>query len=325
MGDLTEREVEDLLVADPSLLEDQLVLIARQPTIAVGRPDLIGIDKNGRLVVFELKIGRTTRDAVAQALDYSTWLDEAGLIGVHSVVSATPQSVDIVAIDNILAWYHDRFPENKPEDMLPTRVVLVGSGADPAAERMVSQLRESGVSIELRLLPDLEVADPARTPKPRAPHSRPRSSSQPGQRRPLNTSGKNWSALQGTTNDFGVSDLFDVVLNDVDNQIVRLRGKPFPIGAWYYMLDGRRSVNHVGVDVLRQHRGYVGLLVFEHALGLIDREFIYDLRNKIDWMQGYQNKDPIHTIFRFKSIAEWETHREDVLLLVSEIDENSAV
>lgn len=91
------------------------------------------------------------------------------------------------------------------------------------------------------------------------------------------------------------------------------------------MLDGRRSVNHVGVDVLRQHRGYVGLLVFEHALGLIDREFIYDLRNKIDWMQGYQNKDPIHTIFRFKSIAEWETHREDVLLLVSEIDENSAV
>ncbi len=325
MSDLTEREVEDLLVADPSLLEEQLTLVARQPTIAAGRPDLIGIDKNGRLVVFELKVGRTTRDAVAQALDYSTWIDEAGLIGVHSVVSATPQSVGIAAIDNILAWYHDRFPENKSEDMLPTRVVLVGSEVDPAAERMVSQLQERGVNIELRLLPDLEAADLTRTPEPRASRSRLRSPSQSGQRRPLNTSGKNWSALQGTTNDFGVSDLFGVVLNDVDNQIVRLNGKPFPIGVWYYMPDGRRSINHVGVDVLRQHRGYIGLLVFEHALGLIDREFIYDLRNKIDWMPGYPHKDPIHTIFRFKSIAEWEARREDMLLLVSDIDENAAV
>lgn len=197
MTNLSEREVEDRLVANPSLLEAGLTLVARQPTIDAGRPDLIGVDEAGKLVVFELKIEQTTGDAVAQALDYSTWLNEAGLIGAHKVVSAAPRSVGIAAIDNILSWYYDRFPDNKPEGMLPARVVLVGSGADPATERMTSQLRNAGVSIELRLLPDLAAVDGASV---RAlSESRPRSDAPAGARgrRPLNTSGKNWRHSRG--------------------------------------------------------------------------------------------------------------------------------
>lgn len=65
--------------------------------------------------------------------------------------------------------------------------------------------------------------------------------------------------------------------------------------------------------------------MFEHVLGLIDRDFVYDLRSKFDWIHDYQNKDPIHTIFRFGSVDEWQVRREDMLLLVSEIDENAAI
>ena len=37
--------------------------------------DLLGVDQDGRLTVFELKRGILTRDAVAQSLDYASDLE----------------------------------------------------------------------------------------------------------------------------------------------------------------------------------------------------------------------------------------------------------
>ena len=68
----TEQDLEDLLVASPDLLMEGLTLIGRQVATAGGPLDLLGIDADGRLVVFELKRGTLTRDAVAQALDYAS-------------------------------------------------------------------------------------------------------------------------------------------------------------------------------------------------------------------------------------------------------------
>ena len=39
------------------------------------RPDLIGVDASGKLVIVELKRSRTPRDTVAQLLDYAAWAD----------------------------------------------------------------------------------------------------------------------------------------------------------------------------------------------------------------------------------------------------------
>ena len=59
----TEQVLEDLLVASPDLLMEGLTLIGRQVAAAGGSLDLLGIDADGRLVVFELKRGTLTRDA----------------------------------------------------------------------------------------------------------------------------------------------------------------------------------------------------------------------------------------------------------------------
>ena len=58
----------------PDLLMDGLTLIGRQVSTDGGPLDLLGIDADGRLVVFELKRGTLTRDAVAQVLDYASGL-----------------------------------------------------------------------------------------------------------------------------------------------------------------------------------------------------------------------------------------------------------
>jgi RecB family endonuclease NucS len=70
--------LEEWICRNPELLGDRLLVIDRQRNISgVGQLDLLAIDEAGTLVVIELKRDRTPREAVAQVLDYASWLDSA--------------------------------------------------------------------------------------------------------------------------------------------------------------------------------------------------------------------------------------------------------
>ena len=51
----TEQSLEDLLVRNPEMLMPGLTLVGRQTPTDTGNLDLLGVDVEGRLVVFELK------------------------------------------------------------------------------------------------------------------------------------------------------------------------------------------------------------------------------------------------------------------------------
>ena len=70
-----ESFLEETLVANPDLLLPGLRLVGRQTPTAGGPLDLLGVDEDGRLSLFELKRGTLTRDAVAQAIDYAADLE----------------------------------------------------------------------------------------------------------------------------------------------------------------------------------------------------------------------------------------------------------
>ena len=58
------------------MLERGLRLVGRQTLMTGGGYlDLLAVDGNGRLVVFELKRGFLSRDAVAQVIDYASDLN----------------------------------------------------------------------------------------------------------------------------------------------------------------------------------------------------------------------------------------------------------
>jgi len=109
-GDLIDAELIEATKKDLDLekhlecwLEKSPWAIAQEPLIWIGRqttasqddstifPDLIGIDKDGNIVVVELKKGRAPREVIAQILEYASWAnnltDEAILNMATSFVS----------------------------------------------------------------------------------------------------------------------------------------------------------------------------------------------------------------------------------------------
>ncbi len=153
-ANLAEKRLEEILVQRPDMLGTDIQLVGRQTPTDGGPSDLLGVDTDGRLVVFELKRDSVTRDAVTQCIDYASALDAmdpdeelAKHIAEHSGTHG------IEKIDDFKAWYERDANENGHEkelgNLLPPRLVLVGLGVDDRAKRMARFLRARGVDISV--------------------------------------------------------------------------------------------------------------------------------------------------------------------------------
>ena len=124
----TEHWLEEVLVRNPGMLMPELTLVGRQtPIDGGGTLDLLGVDGDGRLVVFELKRERLTRDAIAQVIDYCSWLESLTEADLAEYVVSHSGANGIEKIDDFESWYGDR--QGKQLIALrPTRMALVGLG-----------------------------------------------------------------------------------------------------------------------------------------------------------------------------------------------------
>ena len=150
----TEGLLEDILTANPNMLEEGLRLVGRQTSTQSGPLDLLGVDASGRLVVFELKRGTLNREAVAQIIDYASALDVMDRDSLYEHVSDRSGNLGIQKIDNFEDWYREftvnsELPEEDIESLTPPRMVLVGLGVDDTTERMVNYMASSGMDISL--------------------------------------------------------------------------------------------------------------------------------------------------------------------------------
>jgi hypothetical protein len=145
----TEAWLEDVLVQNPAMLMPGLKLVGRQTPTANGYLDLLGVDSDGRLVVFELKREKLRREAVAQAVDYASWLDSLDDAELHRLIGDNSGRAGIPEIGNFEEWYESNDNWDSLESLRPLRIVLVGLGADEPARRMADWLARKGVEIDL--------------------------------------------------------------------------------------------------------------------------------------------------------------------------------
>ena len=144
-----EHLFEDMLVECPDMLGEGVTLIGRQLMTAGGPLDLLGVDQDGKLVVYELKRGETPREAITQAIDYASWLDSLEFDKLARQISDhQPNGIDR-GFDDFDDWYTDQFDEDQTQDLRPTRIVVAGLGMETATDRMAHWLADKGVDIEM--------------------------------------------------------------------------------------------------------------------------------------------------------------------------------
>ncbi len=173
----TEQLLEDLLVSSPELLEEGINLLGRQVPCEGGSIDLLGIDADGRITVFELKRGTLTRDAVAQVLDYASDLVSFDAERFAKLIEENSGRLGIKKIGDFLDWYTQEYHNASDALSEVPRMVLVGLGVDDRARRIVTFLSEAGIDLQLLtfhafradgklfLARQVEVSTPSRSPR----------------------------------------------------------------------------------------------------------------------------------------------------------------
>ena len=201
----TESMLEDILTRSPELLMPGLKLIGRQTATAGGPLDLLGVDSDGYIVVFELKRGDLGRDSVAQIVDYASYLTEMDVDLFCEHIANQSGRMGIEKITDFREWYQENFDGDFDEVGKP-RMVLVGLGVDDRTRRMVYFLADS--DIDVSLITFHAFREDGKLMLARQVEVEAKSS-------PVNSKERRRESLQKNVRELGVEELFFKVANDL--------------------------------------------------------------------------------------------------------------
>ncbi len=133
-----------MLVSNLRILSPDWMLLGNQVSTGTGFIDILAISRDGGLVVIELKRERTTRDVVAQTLDYMSWVATLPAESI-SEMFAHYRGADLGDA------FNQHFGASLDADLLNARQlgVIVASTPDQTTERIVKYLANSGTPINL--------------------------------------------------------------------------------------------------------------------------------------------------------------------------------
>ncbi|SHK69930.1 hypothetical protein SAMN02745216_03915 [Desulfatibacillum alkenivorans DSM 16219] len=140
-----EERLENWIAKDASVLGLELLIIGRQVTTAYrGKIDLLAINRQGDMVVIELKKHKTPRDIVSQVLDYATWVKDLGYKEISAIAS-------IYLGKSLSSAFTDHFNESLPETLNNNHSMIIAAAElDDASERIVQYLAdEHGLNINV--------------------------------------------------------------------------------------------------------------------------------------------------------------------------------
>ena len=134
-----ERRLEDMLVADTTMLGVDLLVLGRQvPTSFGGFVDVLAMDSEARVHVLELKRERTPRDVVAQTLDYASWARSLSVDDLDQILQHH-QGGDLELSDAFAEAFDLALPDVVNADQ---HLTIVASELDPASDRIVEYLAD---------------------------------------------------------------------------------------------------------------------------------------------------------------------------------------
>jgi len=142
-----EERLETWLEKDISLVSDEILIIGRQvETSYSGFIDLLGMDRNGDLVLLELKRDKTPREITAQILDYASWIKDLSNETVSNIANKYLDTRDGLKLEDA---FQKKFGIELPDVINESHsMLIIASQIDPASERIIKYLSETyGVNI----------------------------------------------------------------------------------------------------------------------------------------------------------------------------------
>lgn len=141
-----ESRLQDILANDITIADANLMVIGREvPTGFEKRIDLLAMNPDGELVILELKRHKTSRDIVAQVLDYGSWVrtladEEIAKIFTGYQKKYTPNDSEL-SLDEAFqkAFKLKEMPDEINESH---QLVIVASSLDASTERIVQYLAD---------------------------------------------------------------------------------------------------------------------------------------------------------------------------------------
>jgi len=270
----TEKHLEDVLVCSPEILMPGLVVIGRQTPTEGGPLDLLGVDPDGRLVVFELKRGTLTREAVAQVVDYGSYLHELEHEQLCRHIEERSGSAGVPKIDDFGEWYDEQFPGKVEQLEERPRLILVGLGADDRTRRMTEFLTTGGLDISLITFHAFQLDGKTLIARQTEVTSqKQRSAAQQSSSR-----SSNWQALEERLDKVGVRQLFETMRKVVKDGLPSAAYEWPNLSTYAYQLpDQSESGNpsyrvYVSIVADVNRPGQLGIAFLERATDLIPDE-----------------------------------------------------
>ena len=140
-----EEYLEDLLEHDISIISDDLIVIGRQVETDFGKViDLLCLNRDGDLVIVELKKGKAPRDVIAQVLEYASWVDDLSYEDIIEIANDYLKEKQ-TTLEEI---YHKKFGSPLPDVLNEShQILIVASDLDAQAERVIKYLSQYGIRI----------------------------------------------------------------------------------------------------------------------------------------------------------------------------------
>lgn len=136
-----EAHVEDLIETDPSCLGEPLLIIERQ---LFDRVDLLAIDASGKIHVIELKRGESSRETIAQAIEYLAWVEKLSTDEILAIFAHYRPGVDLAKA------FFEHFGCQLPAVLNQDHVItIVAATVDPKTEGSVGAMQRRGFPITL--------------------------------------------------------------------------------------------------------------------------------------------------------------------------------
>ena len=269
-----EKQLEDWLAKDISLLDPNLLVIGRQVRTDFGQAiDLLCLDNIGDTVVVELKRGQTPRDTVAQALEYASWVKG---LSPENITEIADKYLKEIGSRPLKEAFKERFDVEVPDDLNQEHRSLIM--AESIDDRIARYLADIGVPINVatvqhfeddgrRFLARVFLVEPVKNDT--KSHSAPRR----GPRQTIR-------GLQAMAAENGIGKLYDQVREGVRGV---LRAYPYTDRVFYQLEreDGSlRTVLIVGATSHEEHGG----LGFTIHVTRLKNQWDVDMETVKEWL-----------------------------------------